>query len=105
LGAGPVALAEESGVYTPGTYSAQADGIGKVTVTMTFDANSITDVVLDVSNETPSIGQLAEEELREALMAAQGAEIDAVSGATVTSQAVKKSSREVYRAGKGRNGC
>jgi succinate dehydrogenase/fumarate reductase flavoprotein subunit/uncharacterized protein with FMN-binding domain len=101
LGAGPVALAEESGVYTPGTYSAQADGIGKVTVTMTFDANSITDVVLDVSNETPSIGQLAEEELREALMAAQGAEIDAVSGATVTSQAVKKAAEKCIAQAKG----
>jgi succinate dehydrogenase/fumarate reductase flavoprotein subunit len=94
-------LAEESGVYTPGTYSAQADGIGTVTVTMTFDANSITDVVLDVSNETPSIGQLAEDELREALMAAQGAEIDAVSGATVTSQAVKKAAEKCIAQAKG----
>jgi succinate dehydrogenase/fumarate reductase flavoprotein subunit/uncharacterized protein with FMN-binding domain len=101
FGAGTVALAEEAGVYTPGTYSAQADGIGKVTVTMTFDANSITDVVLDVSNETPSIGQLAEDELREALMAAQGAEIDAVSGATVTSQAVKKAAEKCIAQAKG----
>jgi succinate dehydrogenase/fumarate reductase flavoprotein subunit/uncharacterized protein with FMN-binding domain len=101
FGAGAVSLAEESGVYTPGTYSAQADGIGTVTVTMTFDANSITDVVLDVSNETPSIGQLAEDELREALMAAQGAEIDAVSGATVTSQAVKKAAEKCIAQAKG----
>ena len=51
------AFAEEKGIYTPGTYSASAKGIGSdVTVTMTFDANSITDVAIDVSGETPGIG-------------------------------------------------
>lgn len=36
------------GIYKPGTYSAKASGIGDVVVTMTFDTNKITDVVLDV---------------------------------------------------------
>lgn len=101
FGSGSIALAEESGIYTPGTYSAQAEGIGTVTVTMTFDENSITDVVLDVSEETASIGQAAEEELREAIMAAQNAEIDGVSGATVTSQAVKKAAEKCIAQAKG----
>ena len=43
-------------MYTPGAYSAQAEGMGLITVTMTFDENSITDVVLDLSSETPDIG-------------------------------------------------
>ena len=43
--------------YTPGTYSASARGINSdVTVTMTFDEHSITDMEIDVSGETPDIG-------------------------------------------------
>ena len=57
VGLGTTAFAEE-GIYTPGTYSATARGHEEVTVTMTFDANSITDVKVDVSKETPSIGGL-----------------------------------------------
>ena len=54
--AGAAALAAK-GAYKAGTYTAKAAGIGgDVTVTMTFDANAITDVVIDASSETPSIG-------------------------------------------------
>ena len=86
---GVAALAEEKGIYTPGTYSASATGMETVTVTATFDANSIVDVVLDVSGETPSIGQVAKDELIAQVLAAQSADIDGVSGATITSTAVK----------------
>ena len=75
-----VAIAE--GVYTPGTYTATAQGINTVGVTMTFSETAITDVVLDLAGETPSIGQVIAEDLKAALMNAQSAEIDAVSGAT-----------------------
>ncbi|MCD8022377.1 MAG: FAD-dependent oxidoreductase [Lachnospiraceae bacterium] len=90
---GGVAHAEESSaeaIYTPGTYTATATGMGEVTVTITFDETSITDVVVDVSNETETIGQLHGETLKEAILAAQSADIDGVSGATVTSDAVKE---------------
>ena len=43
--------------------------------------------MVDVSGETENYGQAAAEELRAALMEKQGAEIDAVSGATLTSKA------------------
>ena len=79
----------KNGVYTPGTYSAKTNGIGEVSVSMTFSEDSITDVVLDVINETPEIGQAAAADLKKAILSAQSAEIDAVSGATVTSNAVK----------------
>ncbi|MBQ6374528.1 MAG: FAD-binding protein [Clostridia bacterium] len=88
LGVGGIAVAE--GIYTPGTYSAAAKGIaGDVTVTMTFDANSITDVQIDVSGETPEIGGKIGESMAQAILDAQGADIDAVSGATVTSDAIR----------------
>ncbi|MDO4615030.1 MAG: FAD-binding protein [Lachnospiraceae bacterium] len=95
------ALAESSAIYTPGTYSATATGIGTVTVTMTFDETSITDVVLDVSGETPSIGQVAAEELQAALLASENGDIDAVSGATVTSTAVMQAAKKCIAQAKG----
>lgn len=76
--------------YTPGTYSASARGIGSdVTVTMTFDEHSITDMQIDVSGETPDIGGKIGDEMREKILAAQSCDVDGVSGATVTADAVK----------------
>ena len=77
-------------IYTPGTYTGTAAGIGEVKVTMTFSETAITDVVIDASNETKSIGGVAAPTLKDALMAAQSTEIDNISGATITTNAVKK---------------
>lgn len=98
LGAVPAAA---EAVYTPGTYSAQAEGIGKITVTMTFSETAITDVVLDLANETPSIGGAAQEQLTAAILAAQSGEIDAVAGATITSNAVAKAAGKCIQQAKG----
>ena len=92
---------QEKGTYIPGTYSATANGMGTVTVTMTFDAESITDVVLDVSGETPDIGQKAADTLIEQILSTQGADIDGVSGATVTSTAVKVAAEACIAQAKG----
>ena len=51
---------------------------------------AITDIVLDVSQETEGIGKAAAEPLIEQLLAAQGPEIDGVSGASLTSQAARE---------------
>ena len=89
------------GLYIPGTYSAKAAGIGDIVVTMTFDENRITDVVLNVAHETPSIGQAAAERLKSSLMAAQSAQIDVVSGASITSNAVMKAAGKCIAQAKG----
>ncbi len=82
----PAALAE----YTPGTYTAEAAGHeAGLVVTVTVDETGITAVDLDVSNETPEIGGAAKDALIEQIMAAQGADIDGVTGATETSTGVK----------------
>ena len=99
---GMTAFADEAnGIYTPGTYSATATGIGTVLVTMTFSADAITDVVLDVTGETAGIGQAAAEDLRNALMQKQSADIDAVSGATMTSNAVMEAANKCIQQAKG----
>ena len=77
-------------IYTPGTYTGTAQGIGEVKVTMTFSESAITEVVVDASNETADIGGAAVPTLQEALMEAQNAEIDNISGTTITTNAVKK---------------
>ena len=84
------ASAAGDAIYTAGTYTGTATGIGEVKVTMTFSETAITEVVIDASNETESIGGVAAPTLQEAIMAAQGTEIDNVSGATITTNAVKK---------------
>ena len=99
LGLGTTAKA--AGLYTPGTYSATATGINTVLVTMTFSEDAITDVVLDVSGETASIGQAAAEELKANLMAAQSAEFDGVAGATMTSNAVMEAAAKCIAQAKG----
>lgn len=89
------AAVPSSGSYKAGTYSAKASGIaGDVTVRMTFSADRITDVVIDASCETPGIGGKAALELQKRLMAAQGAAVDAVSGATVTSDAIARAAQK-----------
>lgn len=91
-----------AGIYTPGTYEAVAAGInGDVKVTMTFSESSITEVVLDVSGETASIGGAAADTLKEALLNAQSADIDVVSGATITSQGVIKAAQKCIAQAKG----
>lgn len=95
--------AAPAGLYKPGTYTAKAAGIaGDVRVSMTFETDRIVDVVIDASSETPSIGQAAAEKLKKALLASQGAEIDAVSGATVTSNAVTRAARKCIEQAQGK---
>jgi len=82
-------------IYTPGTYSSSAKGIGSdVKVTMTFDETSITDVQIDVSGETADIGAKIGPEMELAILTGQTADVDAVSGATVTSDAIRKAAAD-----------
>ncbi|MBQ1504491.1 MAG: FMN-binding protein, partial [Oscillospiraceae bacterium] len=78
------AAAFADGIYTPGTYTGEAEGMGHVTVTVTVDENSITAVELDTSGETATIGGAHDEEFI-AQVLAQGADIDGISGASITS--------------------
>ena len=92
---GSASAGDAKKLYTPGTYSASAQGLeSTVKVTMTFDETSIVDVVVDSSGETKEIGAAAAEKFAAQLKNLQGADIDGVSGATVTGNAVKKAASE-----------
>ena len=99
---GSAAASGATGTYIPGTDEGTAEGISStVKVTMTFSDSAVTDVVVDTSGETASIGAAAADELRDQLLAAGSAEIDGVSGSTITSEAVMKAAKSCYAQAKG----
>lgn len=92
-GCGSASSSATAGTYTAGTYSATATGINTatpVTVTMTFSADAITDVQIDVANETKGYGADIADEMVKKILDAQSSEVDGHSGATITSDAIKK---------------
>ena len=73
------------------TLTGTAKGFGgDVTATLTVENGTITACTLTGDSETPDIGGAALEELQKQVVDANGYEIDGVSGATVTSDAVRK---------------
>lgn len=94
--------AAAEGSYTPGTYTATEYGMmGDVTVTVTFDENSITSVVADGPRETAGIGTLALEQLPSLILEAGSTGVDAIAGATVTSTAILKAVDETIALARG----
>ena len=78
------------------TYTATAEGFqSDITLTVTFDGDTITDVVLDVSGETAGFGADAGETLAENIKAAGNDQFDGVSGASVTSEAVRTAMADI----------
>ena len=98
------AASTAAGTYTAGTYSATATGINTttpVTVTMTFNADTITDVQIDVANETKGYGADIADEMVKKILDAQSSEVDGHSGATITSDAIKKAAESCINQAKG----
>ena len=87
-----VAFAEgqpEQSLFTPGSYTAEAQGIFvPVKVTVRVSENEIETVLVDATGETPELGGIAAEKMAMAIMNAQTPNVDSVSGATVTSAAI-----------------
>jgi len=77
-------------IYTPGTYEAEEQGFGgAVKATVTVDEANITELVLTGDGETPEMGGKALSSLKAEILKNQTIEVDSVSGATITSDAVK----------------
>lgn len=96
------ACSSKTAAYTPGTYTGEAQGFGGiVTVTITTDEEKITDVIVTGEDETPEIGGAHLEELATQILDAQKAEIDGVSGATITSKGVMEAAQAAIDAAKG----
>lgn len=87
---GTVPAADNADSYMDGTYTSSAQGcLSEVSVTVTITGGRVTDVSIDASGETPSLGGAAAETLAPQLAeAGSTAGVDAVSGSTMTSDAV-----------------
>ncbi|MBR6186544.1 MAG: substrate-binding domain-containing protein [Clostridia bacterium] len=80
------------GIFLPGTYEAAAQGFGgEIKVVLTVDENAITAIEITGDNETPGLGGAALPLLAEACVGQADADaVDGMSGATITSVAVKE---------------
>ena len=87
---GTVPAADNAASYTDGTYTASAQGcLSEVGVTVTITGGKVTNVAIDASGETPELGGNAAAALAEQLTeAGTTSGVDAVAGATMTSDAV-----------------
>lgn len=77
--------------FTPGTYEASAQGFGgAINVAMTVDEEAITAIEITGDGETPALGGAAIEQMSAAYVGQNDAEgVDGMTGATITSTAVK----------------
>lgn len=74
---------------TPGTYEAEANGHSSmVTVAVTVDKTSIQSVQVTDDGETPHLSALPKERIPAAIVEQQSLNVDGVSGATFTSNAI-----------------
>ena len=83
------AQADEWAGYTPGTYSAQVMGHNApFTVTCTFTQYALSDIDTAGNNETIGVGKYALETLAHEVVKSQSLNVDAVSGASISSHAL-----------------
>lgn len=81
--------APKDGAFVPGTYMAAAKGMGgDVNVEVVVTEDAIQSVTVKEHSETAGISDPAIEKIPAAIVEAQGLGIDAVSGATITSNAI-----------------
>lgn len=76
--------------YVDGTYTGEANGMGgAVPVTVTVEGGKITAIEVGEHKETPGISDPAIAQMPQAIIDAQSIEVEAVAGATITSDAIK----------------
>lgn len=86
--------AGESRNGASGTYTATSQGYGgEVSVTVTLENGVITDVSATGESETEGVGSNAIEQLPDKIVAANSTDVDAVTGATISSNAVKEAAQ------------
>lgn len=80
--------------YNPGKYEAEAKGFGgQIKVEVEVDSNKILNVTIKEASETDGIGSKAVESLPALIVEKNSVEIDNVSGATVSSEAIKQAAQ------------
>ena len=91
--------------YTPGTYVGAAQGFGgEVVATVTVGAAGIESVELTGAGETPAIGGAALEQLPSLFVENNSSRVDAVAGATISSNAAMEAVQQALDQASGKIG-
>ena len=89
-------------IYTPGIYTASVPGFGgDVEVNLEVSSKNVEDLRFTGTGETPALGGAALGALRLSILKNQTADVDAVSGATITSEAAKLAVKKAMADAKG----
>ena len=86
-------LSASAFAYNPGVYTSKAKGNNPdvpIEVQVTFDGDKITDIKILAHDETKGLGDKAFEKVIPAILAAQNTDVDGMTGATYSSNALKE---------------
>ncbi|MDD2446141.1 MAG: FMN-binding protein [Tissierellia bacterium] len=75
---------------TDGTYTGEGEGMAPLTVEVTVTDGKIANVEVTEHDETPDISDPAIEQIPALIVEKNSTDVDAISGATVTSDAIKE---------------
>ena len=90
LAVGLASAGLSSGASAAQTFEGTATGKhGDITVAVTFDQNKIADIRIVKEEENPVLTQKVYKDLREAIIAGNSVAVDSISGATLSSDALK----------------
>ena len=90
FGCGAKSNSASSAAGVSGDFTGTAKGMGDVTVTLTLTDSKITGCTAEGADETQGIGTLALEQLPGQIAETGSIAVDGVSGATITSDAIKE---------------
>ncbi len=88
----------ETACYNAGMYTASAEGYaGQVFVEVEFDESSILSVRVTSHSETKNLGDRAVEEIPLRIVDAQTWNVDAITSATITSEAIQEAVKDCIK--------
>ena len=88
---------QKAGGAKDGEFSASEKGFGgDIKVTLKVSGGKVEDVTIDASKETPDKGGAAAEQLAKEIKEKQSPNVDAVSGSTISSNAIIKATKSAF---------
>ncbi|SHJ84891.1 Uncharacterized protein, contains FMN-binding domain [Geosporobacter subterraneus DSM 17957] len=94
-----IGCSAKSGKYVDGTYTGTGEGkYGPIKMEITVEKGNITTVKALEHSETPGLSDPVFEKISKAIVEKQTAEVDVVSGGTVTSQGIIDAAKDALKA-------
>lgn len=96
------AATEMEAIYTAGVYPVTAKGNGgDIEIEVTFSETEMTDIQIVSHHETDGLSDKAFDQVPAAILEAQSTEVDSASGASISSEAIKKAVGQAIAAARG----